>query len=308
MAAFLPRVLLAFLSCTLAGLPAQHTPQPGSPESQALLDKACAKMLALGRGRFRTSEEQDSAILRRMKRGNSEPTATVVEGGWHGDLLWARAGAEPNLIVRQRGRTLVQNGQAWSIRRDKLPTGEPLPALFDADLFFQVVRNLPADARRVVAVESTKVGDTDVLVLSLSVLGEAAIDFAHTGALPPVLMSMGPTIMSTRGVSYMPSPPTTVDIGLFVEPGGGDVLCVRAKICENGPGPVPGGVAPVLPVADKEAAPAKENTELVYKMGLPERARGQRDSAMYLQVDFSDLGTAKAPELDDAPRKLLGDR
>jgi len=304
------RLLLALLPFALAVLPAQDPPKPGSPQSQALLDKACAKMLAFGRGTFRTSEEQDSAIARRMKRGNSEPAVTVVEGGWLADLLWARAGADAELIVRQHGRTLVQTGKDWRIRRDKLPTGTPLPALFDAELFFQVVRDLPAEARRVVAVEPAKIGETSVLVLALSIEGETARDFTQTGALPPVLMAMGPTIMNTNGVSYMPQPPTTIDIGLFVEPEGGDVLCVRAKVCEKGPGPGPGGAGgPAAPAgAEKGAEPPKETSELVYKQGLPERELGQRDSSMSLKVDFAGLGKAKPPELDDAPRKLLGGR
>jgi hypothetical protein len=316
------RALLALLPFALATLPAQDPPKPGSPESQALLDKACHKMLAVGRGAYRTVEEQDNAILRQLGRGGGggESEDGGAEGGWHADMLWARAGEDANLIVRQRGRTLVQTGKDWRIRRDKLPSGAPMPALFDPDLFFQMVRDLPAEARRVCAVEPAKMGDHDMLVLALTLEGEAAVDFALSGALPPVA-SFGGMIMRAGGGPRPPQPQVTVDLGLFVEPQGGDVLRVRAKVYEKGVGGGfrvavaggPGGAggaggfqvaAPAEP--EKEADKAKEGGELVYKKGLPERRMGQQDSSMYLKVDFSDLGKAKPPELDEAAKRLLG--
>lgn len=314
------RALLALVPFALATLPAQDAPKPGSPESQALLDKACHKMLALGRGSFRTVEEQDNALMRQLGRGGGggESEDAGAEGGWHADLLWARAGADADLIVRQRGRTVVQTGKEWRIRRDKLPSGAPMPALFDPDLFFQVVRDLPAEARRVSAVETAKIGDRDVLVLALSIAGETAIDFAQTGALPP--LTTGPSMMMRTGGAgrQLPQPQTTVDIGLFVDPLGGDVLRVRAKVYEKGvagagmriavaggPGGA-GGLQLAAPAEAEKDDKGKESGELVYKKGLPERKLGQQDSSMYLKVDFTDLGKAKPPELDDAGKRLLG--
>jgi hypothetical protein len=322
-----PHCRVLFLPLALATLlPAQAPPKPGSPETQALLDKACQKMLAVGRGTFRTTEEQDNALVRQLGRGGGSDEDGGVEGGWHADLLWARTAGDGDLIVRQRGRSVVQTGKEWRIRRDKLPSGAPMPALFDPDLFFQMVRDLPAEARRVRAVEQAKVKDQDVLVLALTLEGEAAADFAQSGALPPVSMGMGgftQIVMRGGGMggARPQQPEVTVDLGLFVEPQGGDVLRVRAKIYEKG---APGGVmrfavaaAPAGGGAVQLAAPAREaekedkdtdkdSGELVYKKGLPERKLGQQESSMYLKVDFADLGKAKPPELDEACKRLLG--
>jgi len=320
-----PHCRLLFLPLALATLlPAQTPPKPGSPESQALLDKACQKMLAVGRCTFRTSEEQDSAMMRSRGGSGSEEDGGV-EGGWHADLLWARTAGDGDLIVRQRNRTVVQSGKEWRIRRDKLPSGAPMQALFDPDLFFQMVRDLPAEARRIRAVETAKVKDQDVLVLALTLEGEAAVDFAQSGALPPVSMGMGglTQIVMVRGGggARLPQPEMTVDIGLFVEPQGGDVLRVRAKVYEKGAGggaaqfvvagaPAGGGAiqlaVPAREAEKEDKEKDKDSGEPVYKKGLPERKMGQRDSSMYLKVDFADLGKAKPPELDEACKRLLG--
>jgi hypothetical protein len=256
--------------------------------------------------------------------GGGDSDDAGVEGGWHADLLWARTG-DGDLIVRQRGRTVVQAGKEWRLRRDRLPSGAQMPELFDPDLFFQMVRDLPAEARRVRAVEQTKVKDQDVLVLALTLEGDAAADFALSGALPPVASLSGRTITLARGMAArpQPQPETTVDIGLFIEPQGGDVLRVRAKVYEKGaPGGAPqfvvagapaggGGFQVAVPAReaekeDKDKEKEKDSGEPVYKKGLLERKMGQRDSSMYLKVDFTDLGKAKPPELDEAAKRLLG--
>ncbi|HZT56703.1 MAG TPA: hypothetical protein VFA35_10780, partial [Burkholderiaceae bacterium] len=69
-------------------------PAADSPEAAALFDKACAKMQAVGRGAFTTTEEQDPAMMRGHGMQGMGDQSVEVNGGWSGDLVWGTVGED----------------------------------------------------------------------------------------------------------------------------------------------------------------------------------------------------------------------
>jgi len=58
-------------------------------------------------------------------------------------------------LVRWHGRMVVKDGDAWKLRADKLASGAPAPFVLDRALFFQILRDLPAGAGKVLHSETT---------------------------------------------------------------------------------------------------------------------------------------------------------
>lgn len=305
--------LLLSLTVAAQATAQDDLPAPRSSASLALLDKACSKMLALGRGTFRTAESQDNVLARRLNAMVGDASLKVA-GGWHGDLVWGRVGEAGDLLVRSRGRTAVRDGRRWLLRRDKLPSGEPIPFVLDPDLLFQVLQDLPAAARTVRDVAPATIAERPVAVLALSLTGDDASEFLQTGAIAPVQPGMNRVLMvgGLGARTHPPMPDAIVDLALFVDPTNGDVLRLRVKAYEKGG--LPGNVviqvagAPGQATGDDEDEQDPADGPLVYRQGLPERKLGTWSMA-YLLVDFADLGMATPPaELDEAGRRLLGTR
>jgi hypothetical protein len=283
--------------------PAAQSPAALSPEASQLLQKACDRMLAAGNGTYTSTESQDNAMLRsaHLPMNGKE---TEVSGGWHGDLSWATAGDNQDQLIRAGNRMLVKDGNDWKLRHSMLPSGSKAPYTVDAALLFAVLRDLPADARKVVNVDTAEIGGKATTVLSLQLRDAAARDFALSGAIP--MIGGGPP----------GEPDCEVDLALFVDAQSGDVLRVRARTYEANPdagnmhiqiqGPGGGDSAED---DDKEDAKAeKKDGKPVFKKGLVDRKPTKTESLMYFKADFKAIGTTKAPELADKQKALLNRR
>jgi hypothetical protein len=318
----LAAVLLPTLAMAQQQTGATALPAADSPEAAALFDKACAKMLAVGRGSFTTTEEQDPAMM----RGNGMPPgmgdqSVEVTGGWNGDLVWGTVGEDEFAVGR--GRLVAKTAHGWRPRGRTLPSGAPAPFALQPQVLFALLQKLPAAARKVVAVEAGEVGGKPVAILTLALADEAAADFANSGALPPV--SGGPLLhFGAMMGGEAPEKHWLVDCALFVDAGNGDVLRVRAKVYEEDPmlahvrfqiGGPGGGGAGGDEDDDKDdaksetksgAKDAKADGAPKVKKGLPDRKPGKTQSVMYAKIDFKNLGLAEVPALDDEARGWLG--
>lgn len=298
-----------------AATPAATLPAAGSPAATELFTKACAKMQALGRGTFKTTESQDSAIMRQAGVGFGNEDVEV-DGGWNHELIWGNTG-ENDQYVKSRGRMLVKTGDAWRLRGSKLVSGQPAPFTLDPALLFTLLQELPADARKITHVEDGEVGGKKVAVLTIELADDVAAEFADSGAVPGV--SGGPGIIRMVGGGGggfgMPEPEYTVDLALFVDPAGGDVLRVRTKVYEKNPmlgniriavGGAGGGGDDEAEKEDEKEEAATDDSKVVVKKGLPERKIAKDVSLMYFKVDFQNLGMGEAPAIDTKARALLG--
>jgi hypothetical protein len=294
--------------------PAPALPAVGSPEAQALLDQAIAKMKAYGRGAFATTESSDLAMLRaaRLPVG---PEDVEVRGGWEREVVWADADGKD--YVKANGRTVAKAEGGWKLRGDKLPGGQPAPFTLDPDLLFTVLAELPAADRKVAHVEAGEVAGKPVALLSLVIDGDAARDLAESGALP-VADGPGGRMLVFGGMGGMGAPEHdySVHLALSVDPAGGDVLRFHAKVFDKNPmagnvqiqiagGPGGDGDDEDEVVAEEKKTGAAAGDAPQWKKGFQVKKPAKDETVTTYRVDFSKLGLAEPPALDDKAKALL---
>ncbi|MBL8755733.1 MAG: hypothetical protein JNK15_20725 [Planctomycetes bacterium] len=289
----------------------QALPAAGSPEAQAIVDKAIDKMLAYGKGSFKTTQSEDNAMM----RGAGVPFGqddTEVEGGWSRNLRWGSFDGSDFLLAN--GRMLAKVGGAWKLRGKKLGDGKPAPFTLDPELFFTVLKDLPAESRKVVHVDAAEVAGKACTVLSLQFDGEAGTELAESGALPGG-GGGGFMMMGGGGGFPMPEIEHTVYVALFVD-AGGDVVRLSTRSFEDNPmfanvqiqvagGPGGGGDddGDEDKEQEKDADAAKGAPQ--WKKGLPVKKPGKTESVTTFRADFKSLGLADAPPLDDRMKAML---
>jgi hypothetical protein len=310
--------LLSILAALAASLPslaqepaapaepaAKPLPEIGSPAATALVEQGIQKMLAFGRGTFRTSESRDTAMAR---NAGVPDNARSIEGGWQQDLVWAESDGER--YVRHAGRQVVLVGDDWKLRSNKLGSGNSIPFTVDPDLLFTVLRDLPAEARRVVHVERGEVGGRDVAILTVTFEHELANEFVQTGVVPEIGDTLGGIVVlgGLRGLQ-IPEPDRDVFLAFHIDPENGDVLRLTAKVYEEGRG---FGRLQVVRAGfggneqeDKEEEEADAGAKPQWKAGLPMRDPTKNESVLVYRVDFPKLGLASPPDLDDVAKRLL---
>jgi hypothetical protein len=313
---------LAFLTLISAALvaqdqPAATTPSPattalpaaGSKEAQALVDQAIDKMLAYGKGSFKTTQSEDNAMM----RGAGVPFGqddTEVEGGWSRNLRWGAHDGSDFLLAN--GRMLAKVDGTWKLRGKKLGDGKPAPFTLDPELLFTVLKDLPADARKVVHIDTAEVGGKPCTVLSLQCDGEAGSELAESGALPG---GGGGGFMMFGGGGGIPMPEIehSVYVALFVD-ASGDVLRLSTKAFEDNPmfanvqiqvAGGPGGGDDEEEDDEKDAKKDDAKGAPQWKKGLPVKKPGKTESVTTFRADFKSLGLADAPPLDDRMKAML---
>jgi hypothetical protein len=291
-----------------APTPAPALPAAGSAEAQALVDKALEKMLAYGRGSFATVQSDDNAMMRGagIPFGNDD---TEVEGGWSNNLRWAAHDGSDFLLAN--GRMLAKVDGKWKLRGKKLGDGKPAPFTLDPDLLFTALKELPAEARKVVNVDSAEVGGKACTVLSLQIEGESGSEFAESGALPG---GGGGGFMMFGGGGGMPMPEIEhcVYVALFVDAASGDLLRFSCKAFEENPMFANVQIQVAGGGGDDEMEEETEEKEekdaagpMKWKKGLPVKKPGKTESVTTFRADFKNLGLAEAPPLDDKMKTLL---
>src|SRR5262249_30355679 len=125
----IPYPAAPFLLLLASGLAAQD--KAPAAAGQGGLDKALAATAACKSMSFRTTESQDSAMMRRfggaMGGQDREVTGKSADG-----LLYASFNDEDDQIVTSGARTLARHGDgAWKLRRGFTVGGQPLPFVLD---------------------------------------------------------------------------------------------------------------------------------------------------------------------------------
>lgn len=313
--ALLPTLLLPATSAAVAQDPAAPAVAPSlalpaarSAEATALFDQAVDKMAAYGRGTFATTESQDSAML----RGAGLPFGqddVEVDGGWHRELVWGDH--DGSTFVRCRGRLLAKVQGQWKLRGSRLAGGRPAPFTLDPDLLFTVLKAIPESARVVEHVEAGELGGKPVVILSLVLEGDPAVDVATSGALPAggAGGAGGLVFLAGPGGLELPESQYAVHLALFVDQASGDLVRFAAKVFEKSAmmGRVQiqvGGAGGDDEPADEPEPPAA-GAAPVWKRGFRQQPPAKDESVTTFRADFRQLGRAEPPVLDDAAKRLL---
>lgn len=279
-------------------------PAAGSQAATKLLDTGIDKMLAVGRGMFRTTTTRDAATF----RGADFPfakNAPVVQGGWRQDFVWGDI--DGAAFARHRGRTIARLGDTWKLRAERLADGRELPFVVDPELLFTVLRELPAAARAIAHVDRGTVGERRVTILTLSLTHDAAEDVAESGAIPPAVEpGLGGVFVFGGVLPKQPRAERELHVALHVDPDNGDVLQLGVKLYEKNP-----QFARVFAARAKAANDDDDEGEQKdvptppWQDGLPTREPAADESVLTFVVEFPKLGLAELPELDDHAKQLL---
>ncbi|MEZ6035971.1 MAG: hypothetical protein R3F29_00730 [Planctomycetota bacterium] len=298
--------------------PAPALPAVGSDEARGMLDQAFAKMLAYGRGMFTSKESHDVAFARQagLPFGNGD---TELSAGWHRDLVFGEWAGRT--FVRGNGRVASKKGERWHLASDRLLGGKKLPFTADPQLLFTVLSQLPVEQRKVVHVEAGAIRGRDVVILTLQLSGSDAHDFADHGVVPEGSGGFGEVIM-LGGVGNAPEPARadqTTYIACCVDPQNGDLLRLAVRtVSTGGMGGFQIAVGGVFGNGgndeeegddDEDEQPAVGDGKPVgWKAGFPAAKPGKDESVMTFSMDFTKLGLADVPPIDDAVKPLVGAR
>jgi hypothetical protein len=314
------RILSSFAVCSALAL-AQETPdtteaappalpQANSDEARALVDKAIDKLIAYGRGRFASSEGQDQAMLRQAGLPFG-PEDTEVDGGWHRDVVWGDADGRE--FVRANGRMLAKVDGDWRLRRDKLSGGVKVPFTADPAYLLTVLKRLPKAARAVEHVEAGKLKGKQCAILTCKLTGDAALEFADSGAIPDVGGGFGGMIVM-GGMGALGGEPPRPDfetwLAFFVDRDSGDLLrfAVKSFQTDEMMGNIAvqvAGAGGVVEEVEEEEEEEAENAPIKWKRGFPNIKPKKDQSVLDYRLDFKDLGLAEPPTLADDLKALL---
>ncbi|MHC5072483.1 MAG: hypothetical protein ACYTGO_18575 [Planctomycetota bacterium] len=325
----LPGTLAAVL---LAGatLVAQEQPDPQQIDASVLLSKAIKKMASLNSIRFKTTEAQDAASTRQIMKqmagigGGMLPGAEdkVVRGALSDGVLHARMNDGEDEAVFYRGRTVARSDSAWKLRRNRLYGGARMAFVLDPQLFFEALGQLPKSALKLRKIDHQDTTKGKRVVLSITLKGEAADDFALAGTLPAIAEGFGGMIakLGAMGGGGGGRPDLTVDLAIVIDPSTALVHRVRTASYQEGgmggPGRVvigaPGGFGEEKDEEEEEEEDEEEEVRTrdaqgnrLYKRGLPVRKLLDSLSKMQFNISFTKHGQPYVFELDAAGRKLL---
>ncbi|MEC7584913.1 MAG: hypothetical protein VYE77_11395 [Planctomycetota bacterium] len=295
-------------------------PAPGSPQARGMLEQAIAKMQAYGRGAFTTTQSEDNPMFRGAGGPFGVMGTTKVEGGWLRHMVWAKwSGRE---YIAANGRMLALVEEEWQLRKDKLEGGLARPFTLDPDYLFTVLDRLPANARNVVHVESGKLRGRGVVILTLHLEDDEAVDFADTGAVPAAESGFGVAqlVGGLPGAIELPRPELETYLAFFIDAESGDLVRLATKTYSSeGMGFAGGGVQVLFQAgfggddeeeeeAEGEEAAEEEDVEdgpVEWRRGFPRIKPGKNQSVTDCRIDFDELGLATPPSLDQELKQLL---
>ncbi len=324
--------ILALVLCCGSTLVAQDAPVPKQPDPQqidaaVLLDKALQKMAGLNSVSFKTSETQDDASTRQIMKqmaglgggmlGNQD---TIVRGAQSDGILHAKMNDGNDEVALHRGRMVARSDSQWKLRRNRLYGGAPMPFVLDPQLFFEALGQLPKSSLTIRKIDHQETTEGKRVVLSLTLEGEAAADFALAGTLPPISKGFGGMIakLGAMGVGGGGRPDITLDLALTVDPLTALVHKVHSASYQEGG--LPGAGRVVVAGAggggfdEEDEEDEKEEEEVktrdaqgkrLYKRGLPVRKLKNSLSKMEFDISFAKHGEPHVFDLDTTARKLL---
>jgi hypothetical protein len=284
-------------------------PEANSAEARAFVTKALDKVSAYARGNFTTLESQDSAMFRNagLPMGAQE---VEVSGGWGRNLIWAESDGRD--YVMANGRMLAKVGNDWRMRRGKLAGGIAAPFTLDPDYLVAALKQLPKAYSSVVHVESGKLRGKAMVLLTLKLDNEAALEFSDCGAVPDVGGGFGGIVMmGGMGLGMEPPrPELETYVVFYVNSESGDLARVTVKtysteemMAQIQIGAAGGGFG-----GEEEEEEEEEENQggpVKWKRGLPRIKPAKDQSVMTFRADFKKLGLAEAPKLEDRLKALL---
>ena len=286
------------------------------PDAEAVrvLEKACTTMQNLGAVTFKTSESQDSAMMRRFRKqmpGMGEST-TEVEGttGPGTAHLTFDEGAQEVIVAGTRSIARKTEG-TWRLHRGTLANGDPMPFVLEPQQLFEALNTLSADSRKVLNAEPTKHKNNELMLVTFEISGKEAKQLAKSGLLPR--FTGGPMIaIGPAGHMRNEAGETSYDVGLWIEPGTGNVHRMRVRgfqkdamagnvqIQING-----GGGEEDTDDDEANEEPAKADHKLKLKDGLPARGKKKDVSELEFEANFTNPAKVTPLELSKEAQELL---
>jgi hypothetical protein len=270
------------------------------------LTAALTKTLATGTSSFSTTEDQDVALMRRM-RAMTGAQETEVDGRWVGDLREASIGDDQIVVFVHGGRALVKGADGSYVRcRDSDHFGRPLPFVVEPKLLLESLLELEPDAAKLV--DQAPSADGKRHTYGLTIDGKHAAALVLSGALP---RTASPMLRLPGGLGRTAPAPLecTIDIAFDVDVETQLVQQIRTRIYKVDP--MPEGVQFRIGSQDDtdeaadEADPKGANGEPIYRQGLRVRGEKKDVSKTTFEIRLKDHGKAADPKLDDAARRWL---
>lgn len=311
------RILSSFVVCSALAFAQEEVapvvvqgpvlPEANSDEARALVSKALDKTGAYARGNFTTTEGQDNAMLRNagLPMGAQE---TEISGGWDRTLIWAESDGSD--YVTANGRMLAKVDGEWRLRRGKLAGGVDAPFTLDPDYLVAALKQLPEAARSIVHVEAGKLRGKAMVLLTIKLDQDVALEFSDCGAVPGVGGGFGGIMMlGGMGMGREPvRPELETYVVFYVDSESGDLARLSVKTYSTSEmmgqiqirgGGGGGGDEEEEEEDEDQGGPVK------WKRGLPRIKPAKDQSVMTFRADFKKLGLAEAPELDERSKALL---
>ena len=183
---FAATTTLAMASLLTAGLWAQaDTAEVKAPKADKL-KKALSTMARLPSLAFETSTTTyaQSPFMRASggRVPKPKPVVTETNGVASGDILSASVNDDEDQLVFHGRRMIAKNDDSdWALRRGKLANGSALPWVFDPELFFSTISQLPL---KVMHKEVGTANNKPVETYTISFSGKAARNLLWGGVIP----------------------------------------------------------------------------------------------------------------------------
>jgi len=331
------RLHLGWLAPLLASLVPAQDPAP------APADALAASKTKLREALEKTAAVQDVAFAAKWAEDKKKkadanafmfgaPAEGAVTGSSHQDLRTCQfEGENGDELVIAGSRTIARDGTTgWTVRAGRFADGNTIEFLPDPSLLFE---QLAAWDLAIVHRDVGSLDDRPVEVVTVSLNADQIAQALYAGLIPPGLAGaggFGGMVFQMGGAGNAgarpapPAPDATIDLAITFDPSTNLVqqLQFRSWMKQDGGGRVfrAGGAGGVIAVRaagvqvvgqgdeedeeDEKVEEAKKDQPLQYDKGLPIRPR-KKTTVVDYTVRLTEHGTAKAPALSDAQKKLL---
>jgi hypothetical protein len=285
------------------------------------LKKALSTMARLPSLAFETSTT--TTAQNAFVRGGRAPKPRTVftNGVASGDILSVNLNDDEDQLVFHGRRMIAKNDDTdWVLRRGKLANGNKLPFVFDPQLFFSMLSQLPL---KVMHKEVGTTNNKPVETYTISISGEASQNLLWGGVLPEpgagggAPGAMRVVMIGGAGGAFAAGPSKTkmtVDFAISIDPATSLVHAVKVRTYSKvdnpfGPRVVIGGRRFGGDEEEEEEEDEEEEKEFdpdnpQFKGGLPVRKRKGK-TFMKFDLAFRQHNNAVLPALDARARSLL---
>lgn len=284
------------------------------------LKKALSTMTTLPSLAFETSTTTiaHSPFAGRVGGRAPKPRKVASSGVVSGDILAVNLNDDADHVVIRGRRMIARNDDSgWALRRSKLANGNAAPFLFDPQLFFSVLSQLPL---KVIHKEVGTANNKPVETYTFSVSGETAQDLAWSGAIPEPGTSGSSAgvvrMVMVGGGGAFAAPAAkgkiTVDVAVSLDPATSLVHKVRVHAYSTANNPFGPGVIVRRGFGGEDEEEEEEDKEEKefdpqdpkFEGGLPVRKKKGK-TFMRFELALTQHNSAVLPDLDGRARALL---